>query len=92
MAGSWEAAPGCLRRLSSASLTDRGSKRCATMGAIGRWTIEGREMGDLLDKGNAGLVIVAVNPKVLANADNKVVQDNVSDTKGTLQQMFESAE
>ena len=57
-----------------------------------------RKMGDLLDEGDAGLVIVAVNPKgaeieaLLANAAQKVVQDNVRDPEGALQQMFETTE
>ncbi len=53
---------------------------------------------DLLEDGDAGLVIVAVNPKgadiaaLLANAASKVVQDDVSDQFGALQDAFEEAD
>ncbi len=54
-----------------------------------------RQMGDLLEAGEFGLVIVAVNPKgadvgaLLANADSKIVEDNVSDPEGALLAAFE---
>jgi uncharacterized membrane protein len=54
-----------------------------------------RQMGDLLEAGEFGLVIVAVNPKgvdvgaLLANADTKIVEDNVSDPEGALEAAFE---
>ena len=57
-----------------------------------------REMGDLLENGDAGLVIVAVNPKdadigsLLANAGGKVVSDDVSDTSSALERAFDSVE
>ena len=57
-----------------------------------------REMGDLLDDGDAGLVIVAVNPKeadvgaLLANAVSKVVNDDVSDTSQALERAFDAVD
>ncbi len=57
-----------------------------------------RRMGDLLDAGDYGLVVVAVNPKgadvgaLMANADNKIVEDNVSDPDGALEAAFDQAE
>ena len=57
-----------------------------------------RRMGDLLESGDAGLVIVAVNPQgadigaLLANAVDKVVVDDVDDPEGALEEAFESAE
>lgn len=57
-----------------------------------------RQMGDLLESGDFGLVIVAVNPKgtdvgaLLANADSKLVEDNVSDPDGALEAAFEQAD
>jgi uncharacterized membrane protein len=59
---------------------------------------QAREMGDLLDNGDTGLVIVAVNPKrvdvgaLLANALTKVVTDDVSDASDALEQAFDAAE
>ena len=58
---------------------------------------EVRRMGDLLEEGDTGLVIVAVNPKgadvesLLANAVKKVVADDVGDPDGALEQAFETA-
>ena len=55
-------------------------------------------MGDLLESGDAGLVIVAVNPQgadigaLLANAVDKAVADNVEDPEGALEDAFENAE
>jgi hypothetical protein len=57
-----------------------------------------RKMGDLLEAGDFGLVVVAVNPKavdvgaLMANADTKLVEDNVSDPEGALEAAFEQAE
>jgi uncharacterized membrane protein len=57
-----------------------------------------RKMSDLLESGDHGLVVVAVNPKgapidsLLANADSKVVVDNVLDSDDALDQAFENAE
>ena len=57
-----------------------------------------RQMGDLLDAGDYGLVVVAVNPKgadvgaLMANADSKIVEDNVSDADGALEAAFDQAE
>ena len=57
-----------------------------------------REMGDLLERGDAGLVIVAVNPKdadvdaLLANAVSKVVKDDVSDTSHALERAFDAVD
>ncbi len=57
-----------------------------------------RQMGDLLESGDSGLVIVAVNPQgadlnaLLANAVSKIVADNVEDPEGALEQAFENAE
>jgi uncharacterized membrane protein len=57
-----------------------------------------REMGDLLEAGDFGLLVVAANPKgvdigaLLANADEKIVEDNVSDPDGALVAAFEQAE
>jgi uncharacterized membrane protein len=57
-----------------------------------------REMGDLLEDGDVGLVIVAVNPKdadldaLLANAVTKVVNDDVSDTSHALERAFDAVD
>lgn len=57
-----------------------------------------RKMGDLLETGEYGLVIVAVNPKgtdvgaLLTNAVSTVVVDGVEDTDGDLAKAFETAE
>lgn len=57
-----------------------------------------RRMGDLLESGDAGLVIVAVNPQgadigaLLANAVDKAVADDVEDPEGALEEAFENAE
>ncbi|MGA7758078.1 MAG: DUF1269 domain-containing protein [Ilumatobacteraceae bacterium] len=57
---------------------------------------EVRKMSDLLETGEYGLVIVAVNPKgtdvgaLLTNAVDAVVVDNVEDTDGELDKAFES--
>jgi uncharacterized membrane protein len=57
-----------------------------------------REMGDLLERGDTGLVIVAVNPKgadvgaLLANAETKVVNDDVSDTSQALERAFDAVD
>jgi uncharacterized membrane protein len=59
---------------------------------------EVRKMGDLLQSGEYGLVIVAVNPKgtdvgaLLTNAVSSVVVDDVEDTDGDLEKAFETAE
>jgi uncharacterized membrane protein len=59
---------------------------------------EVRKMSDLLEAGEFGLVVVAVNPKgtdvgaLLTNAVDKVVVDNVEDTDGELAAAFESVE
>jgi len=56
-----------------------------------------REMSDLLEVGDAGLVIVAVNPTgtdvgaLLVNAKDKVVANDVEDTDAALRQAFETA-
>jgi uncharacterized membrane protein len=57
-----------------------------------------RKMTDLLDAGDFGLIIVAVNPKeasvssLLANATSKIVIDNVLDTDDALEQAFEATD
>jgi uncharacterized membrane protein len=57
-----------------------------------------RRMSALLDEGDAGLVIVAVNPEgtdveaLLTNASSSVVTDDVSDTEGALVHAFDAAE
>jgi uncharacterized membrane protein len=57
-----------------------------------------RQMSELLESGDAGLVIVAVNPQganieaLLANAVKKVVADDVADPEDALEQAFETAE
>ncbi len=57
---------------------------------------EVRKMSDLLESGQFGLVVVAVNPKganvdaLLANAVDKVVAVNVADPDGALARAFES--
>lgn len=59
---------------------------------------EVNRMSELLDAGDAGLVIVAVNPKdvdvaaLLANAESKVVADDVGDPHDALQEAFDAAE
>ncbi|MET0910208.1 MAG: DUF1269 domain-containing protein [Ilumatobacteraceae bacterium] len=59
---------------------------------------QAREMGDLLENGDIGLVIVAVNPKgadvhaLLANAASKVVTDDVSDTSQALERAFDAVD
>lgn len=58
---------------------------------------EVRKMSDLLEAGEFGLVVVAVNPEgadvgaLLANAADKVVTDNVADPHGALSEAFDSA-
>lgn len=58
---------------------------------------EVRRMSDILEGGEFGLVVVAVNPKgtdiaaLLANAEEKVVTDQVIDTDGALDQAFDEA-
>ncbi len=57
-----------------------------------------RRMNDVLEDGEHGLVVVAVNPKnadveaLLANAETKVVTDNITDSDGALELAFEQAE
>lgn len=57
---------------------------------------EVRKMSDLLETGQFGLVVVAVNPQntdiaaLLGNAIDMVVVDNVVDTDGELDEAFES--
>jgi hypothetical protein len=57
-----------------------------------------RKMSDLLEAGDFGLVIVAVNPKeaaigsLLANAQTKIVVDNVIDPDDALTQAFDAAD
>lgn len=57
-----------------------------------------RKMGDLLETGDFGLVIVAVNPKqanidaLLANAVGKIVTSDVYDTEGALDRAFEESD
>ena len=59
---------------------------------------EVRKMGDLLERGAAGLVIVAVNPQgidvegLLTNAESVVASTGVGDAEGALDQAFEAAE
>jgi uncharacterized membrane protein len=59
---------------------------------------EVRKMSDLLETGEYGLMIVAVNPKgtdvaaLLTNAVDAVVVDNVEDTDGELAKAFESVD
>jgi uncharacterized membrane protein len=59
---------------------------------------DARRMGDLLEAGDFGLVIVAVNPTgadidaMLANADTKIVKNDVVDADGTLDAAFTEAE
>ncbi len=58
---------------------------------------EVRKMNDLLEAGNAGLVIVAVNPQgtdieaLLTNADSVVASTAVGDSDGALDAAFENA-
>jgi len=58
---------------------------------------EVRRMGDVLESGLCGLVIVAVNPQgtdvgaFLTNANETVVTDGVVDSDGALDQAFEQA-
>lgn len=55
---------------------------------------EVRKMSDLLEAGEYGLVVVAVNPKgvdidaLLANATDKTIVDGVTDVDGALDQAF----
>jgi hypothetical protein len=57
-----------------------------------------RQMGDLLEAGDFGIVLVAVNPKgvdigaLLSNAESKLVEDNVSDPDGALEAAFDQAD
>jgi uncharacterized membrane protein len=57
---------------------------------------EARQMGDLLEAGEYGLIIVAVNPQgtdigaLLTNADGKHVVDGVVDTDGAIESAFET--
>jgi uncharacterized membrane protein len=57
-----------------------------------------RKLGDLLESGDFGLVIVAVNPKeaaigdLLANASSKIVVDNVVDADDALTRAFDAAD
>lgn len=57
-----------------------------------------RKMSDLLEAGEYGLVVVAVNPKgvdisaLLANATDKTVVDGVTDVDGALDEAFEREE
>lgn len=57
---------------------------------------EARRMGELLDTGQYGLVIVAVNPQgtdvgaLLSNAEKKEVVDGVHDIDGALEDAFET--
>lgn len=59
---------------------------------------EVRKMSDLLDAGQYGLVVVAVNPAgadieaLLANAVEKVVTNDVGDEDGAIEEAFETAE
>ncbi len=54
-------------------------------------------MSDLLEAGDAGLVVVAVNPQgtdlagLLANADSVIASTGVGDSDGALDQAFEAA-
>jgi uncharacterized membrane protein len=58
---------------------------------------EVRKMSDLLEAGDAGLVIVAVNPQgtdvagLLTNADEVVAATGVGDSESALDQAFEAA-
>jgi uncharacterized membrane protein len=57
-----------------------------------------RKMSDLLEAGDFGLIVVAVNPKeaavgsLLANASNKIVVDNVVDADDALSRAFDAAD
>lgn len=57
-----------------------------------------RKMGDLLETGEYGLIIVAVNPQgtdlgaLLVNSASKHVVDDVHDTSGAIESAFESDE
>ena len=57
-----------------------------------------RRMTDVLEDGQHGLVVVAVNPKgadveaLLANAEERVVTDGITDADGALELAFEKAE
>jgi uncharacterized membrane protein len=59
---------------------------------------EVRKMSDLLDAGEVGLVIVAVNPDgtdvgaLLGRAESKHVVDGVTDTDGALESAFEASD
>ncbi len=59
---------------------------------------EVRRMNDVLEDGQYGLVVVAVNPKganveaLLSNAVETVVTDNITDSDGALELAFEEAE
>jgi uncharacterized membrane protein len=58
---------------------------------------EVRKMSDLLEAGDAGLVIVAVNPQgtdiagLLVNAESVIASTGVGDADGALDQAFEAA-
>jgi uncharacterized membrane protein len=57
-----------------------------------------RKLGDVLENGQYGIIVVAVNPEgtdvgaLLANAENKHVVDGVHDTTGALEEAFEASE
>lgn len=59
---------------------------------------EVRKMSDLLDAGEVGVVIVAVNPQgtdvgaLLGRAESKHVVDGVTDTDGALESAFEASD
>ena len=58
---------------------------------------EVRKMSDLLEAGDAGLVVVAVNPQgtdvagLLVNAESVIASTGVGDADGALDQAFEAA-
>lgn len=59
---------------------------------------DARKLGDTLEAGEYGIIVVAVNPlgtdvgALLTNAQTKHVVDGVDDTDGALEGAFESAE
>jgi uncharacterized membrane protein len=59
---------------------------------------EVRKMGELLETGDYGIIVVAVNPQgtdvgaLLSNAQDKFVVDGVYDTDGALDDAFEASE
>ena len=59
---------------------------------------DARKMGDMLQAGEFGLIIVAVNPKgtdvanLLTHASSKHIVDGVHDTDGALESAFEANE